>query len=139
MLINIFLMKSRFKILCAFSETKGTTASRPQRTISIIIGETQFDRSSTYSSNSTSSHRSSTQRRLEAVFRDVGWPVTQSGLSTIIGMCPLLAVKAYVVAVFWKTILLVTVLGLFHALWILPVFFLLISDIMRWLRMSSKS
>ncbi|CAD5213392.1 unnamed protein product [Bursaphelenchus xylophilus] len=65
-----------------------------------------------------------TKDRLLHTFYGVGWPVIQSGLSTVLGMIPLLFVDAYVVAVFWKTIILVTVLGMYHALFLLPVLFI---------------
>lgn len=71
----------------------------------------------------------STYHRLEHTFNGVGWPVIQSGVSTILGMIPLLFVDAYVVAVFWKTILLVTILGLWHALFLLPALFLAFNDL----------
>ncbi|CAD5209684.1 unnamed protein product [Bursaphelenchus okinawaensis] len=64
-----------------------------------------------------------THERLLHTFYGVGWPVIQSGLSTVLGMIPLFFVDAYVVAVFWKTIILVTALGMFHALFLLPVVF----------------
>ncbi|KAK6040605.1 hypothetical protein COOONC_21890 [Cooperia oncophora] len=73
-------------------------------------------------------------KRLLATFHGVGWPVVQSGLSTIIGMLPLMFVRAYVVAVFWKTVLLVGILGMFHALLLLPVIFLLTEDIKRFFK-----
>ncbi|KAE9549531.1 hypothetical protein FO519_007249 [Halicephalobus sp. NKZ332] len=77
----------------------------------------------------------STYHRLEHTFNGVGWPVIQSGLSTVLGMVPLFFVDAYVVAVFWKTIVLVTVLGLWHALFLLPALFLAFDDlgsVIRW-------
>uniref|UniRef100_A0A914P1Z2 SSD domain-containing protein n=1 Tax=Panagrolaimus davidi TaxID=227884 RepID=A0A914P1Z2_9BILA len=70
----------------------------------------------------------STYHRLEHTFNGVGWPVIQSGLSTVLGIIPLLCVDAYVVAVFWKTIILVTLLGLWHALFLLPALFLAFND-----------
>uniref|UniRef100_A0AC35U435 SSD domain-containing protein n=1 Tax=Rhabditophanes sp. KR3021 TaxID=114890 RepID=A0AC35U435_9BILA len=72
-----------------------------------------------------------TYDKIESTFQAVGWPVIQSGVSTVIGMIPLIFVEAYVVDVFWKTIVLVTVLGMFHALFVLPVMFLLVSDIKK--------
>ncbi|WKX95150.1 hypothetical protein Q1695_011979 [Nippostrongylus brasiliensis] len=78
--------------------------------------------------------KAQTTKRLLATFNGVGWPVIQSGLSTIIGMTPLTLVKAYVVAVFWKTVLLVGILGMFHALLLLPVIFILTEDVKRWLK-----
>lgn len=43
-------------------------------------------------------------------------------------MIPLFFVDAYVVDVFWKTIILVTFLGMFHALLLLPVLFITIQN-----------
>ena len=77
----------------------------------------------------------STYYRLEHTFNGVGWPVIQSGVSTVIGMIPLFFIEAYVVAVFWKTIILVTILGLWHALFLLPTLFLVFNDFgtfVRW-------
>ncbi|EYC11611.1 hypothetical protein Y032_0050g2005 [Ancylostoma ceylanicum] len=73
-------------------------------------------------------------KRLVATLHGVGWPVVQSGLSTVMGMFPLMFVRAYVVAVFWKTVLLVGLLGMFHALLLLPVIFILTEDLKRLLR-----
>ncbi|KAH7720807.1 Patched family protein [Aphelenchoides avenae] len=67
--------------------------------------------------------------RLRHTFNGVGWPVIQSGLSTVLGMIPLFFVDAYVVAVFWKTIILVTLLGMYHALFLLPVLFIFLEKI----------
>uniref|UniRef100_A0A914YMG2 SSD domain-containing protein n=1 Tax=Panagrolaimus superbus TaxID=310955 RepID=A0A914YMG2_9BILA len=75
-----------------------------------------------------STDKLSTYHRLEHTFNGVGWPVIQSGLSTVLGIIPLLFVDAYVVAVFWKTIILVTILGLWHALFLLPALFLAFND-----------
>ncbi|KAK0394895.1 hypothetical protein QR680_000996 [Steinernema hermaphroditum] len=76
----------------------------------------------------------SSRARLEDTFKGVGWPVIQSGLSTVLGMIPLVLVQAYVVAVFWKTIILVTLLGMFHALFLLPVLFLCIEDVYHYIK-----
>ncbi|ULU05678.1 hypothetical protein L3Y34_017962 [Caenorhabditis briggsae] len=70
-----------------------------------------------------------TRDRLLSTFRGVAWPVMQSGLSTILGMFPLMFVRAYVVAVFWKTVILVGILGMLHALVLLPVIFILTHDV----------
>ncbi|CAD6195562.1 unnamed protein product [Caenorhabditis auriculariae] len=75
-----------------------------------------------------------TKSRLLSTLGGVGWPVMQSGLSTILGMFPLMFVRAYVVAVFWKTVILVGVLGMLHALVLLPVIFILTDDVKRLLR-----
>lgn len=41
----------------------------------------------------------------------------------------MLMVKAYVVAVFWKTIILLIVLGIIHALILLPVMLIIFDDL----------
>uniref|UniRef100_A0A1I8EVP4 SSD domain-containing protein n=1 Tax=Wuchereria bancrofti TaxID=6293 RepID=A0A1I8EVP4_WUCBA len=61
-----------------------------------------------------------TRARFLVTFKSVGWPVIQSGLSTLVGILPMVMVKAYVVAVFWKTVILLIVLGIIHALILLP-------------------
>ncbi|CAI4232761.1 unnamed protein product [Auanema sp. JU1783] len=83
------------------------------------------------SQKSDTSSSSSTYFRILVTLRGVGWPVVQSGLSTIIGMFPLMFIQAYVVAVFWKTVILVGILGMFHALLLLPVIFILTNDLKR--------
>lgn len=80
-----------------------------------------------------------TRQRLVDTFNSVGWPVIQSGSSTVLGMIPLFFVDAYVVDVFWKTIILVTILGLFHALFLLPVLFITIQNIKLFLSKKSKN
>ncbi|GMS83843.1 hypothetical protein PENTCL1PPCAC_6018, partial [Pristionchus entomophagus] len=66
--------------------------------------------------------------RLLYTLQGVGWPVLQSGISTLFGMIPLIFIRAYVVAVFWKTVILVGILGMAHALLLLPVIFVLTDD-----------
>jgi predicted RND superfamily exporter protein len=78
-------------------------------------------------SNANSS--SDISERLESTFNAVAWPVLQSGFSTVLGMIPLVLVDAYVVAVFWKTVLLVTMLGIFHALFVLPCIFVTVEQL----------
>ncbi|KAK6738921.1 hypothetical protein RB195_020798 [Necator americanus] len=85
--------------------------------------------------SSKKSIREQSVKRLVATLHGVGWPVAQSGLSTVMGMFPLMFVRAYVVAVFWKTVFLVGLLGMFHALLILPVIFILTEDLKRLLKL----
>uniref|UniRef100_A0A0M3I2E1 SSD domain-containing protein n=1 Tax=Ascaris lumbricoides TaxID=6252 RepID=A0A0M3I2E1_ASCLU len=108
------------------AESEKSYSSVGSRTISIIVGSesTLSTRSAPISQFSPNSSR----RRLEETFKGVGWPIIQSGISTLLGMVPLIVVRAYVVAVFWKTVILVTFLGMFHALFLLPVVFLIFSD-----------
>ncbi|VDN06956.1 unnamed protein product [Thelazia callipaeda] len=68
-------------------------------------------------------HRSQKQTAEEKV-RDalsvVGWPVTQAGSSTLFAMVTLPLINAYLVRVFFQTVVLVNVIGLTHALLWLP-------------------
>ncbi|VDK31433.1 unnamed protein product [Gongylonema pulchrum] len=102
--------------------------------ISIIVGSDSNVKELSISSSSNISSGSDvgsidTQTRLLVTLKGVGWPVVQSGLSTLLGMIPMTVVHAYVVAVFWKTVILVTVLGMLHALVLLPVIFLIFGDL----------
>lgn len=50
----------------------------------------------------------------------IGWPMVQVGISTIIALTPLLLKQSYLAMVFFKTIVVVVLLGMFHGLVILP-------------------
>lgn len=50
----------------------------------------------------------------------VGWPVLQAGSSTLFSMLTLPLIPAYLVRVFFQTVMLVNVIGLTHALLWLP-------------------
>ncbi|KAK0405834.1 hypothetical protein QR680_018223 [Steinernema hermaphroditum] len=68
-------------------------------------------------------HRSeelTAQRKVIDTLAVVGYPVLQAGLSTLIAMVTLPLIKAYLVRVFFQTVVLVNVIGLFHALVWLP-------------------
>uniref|UniRef100_A0A158R6A4 SSD domain-containing protein n=1 Tax=Syphacia muris TaxID=451379 RepID=A0A158R6A4_9BILA len=106
------------------------------RGISIIVGNDALSKGS--SAHSSDCGKKDTRSKLEDTFKGVGWPVIQSGVSTAIGMIPLILVRAYVVAVFWKTVLLVTMLGLFHALFLLPVIFLIFSDLTYFIKLTFR-
>lgn len=83
-----------------------------------------------YQAKSTcNSEKNETKILILHTFNSIGWPVIQSGLSTILGIIPLIFVDAYVVDVFWKTIILVTLLGMFHALFLLPFLFICLSEL----------
>ncbi|VDK59980.1 unnamed protein product [Gongylonema pulchrum] len=53
----------------------------------------------------------------------IAWPMTQAGISTILSLCVLGIIQAYMVKVFVKVVVLVVMLGLIHGLIILPVVF----------------
>lgn len=95
---------------------------------SIIVGLKMDDKKSSTTLSTDSISNFDTRARLLATFNGVGWPVIQAGLSTMLGMIPMTVVQAYVVAVFWKAVMLVTVLGMIHALILLPVMFLIFND-----------
>ncbi|MCP9262032.1 Serine/threonine-protein phosphatase [Dirofilaria immitis] len=91
---------------------------RSHQPISIIIGlDSNIEDLSIASSTNSAIHSNVDSReRFLVTFKNVGWPVMQSGLSTLSGILPMIMVKAYVVVVFWKTVLLLIVLGMIHAL-----------------------
>uniref|UniRef100_A0A914USM9 Uncharacterized protein n=1 Tax=Plectus sambesii TaxID=2011161 RepID=A0A914USM9_9BILA len=62
-----------------------------------------------------------TRARLKHALSSIAWPMLQAGLSTLISVLILIAVHAYMVDVFVKTVFLVVFLGLAHGLVILPV------------------
>lgn len=49
--------------------------------------------------------------------------MTQAGLSTILSLCVLAVIQAYMVQVFVKVVVLVVLLGLCHGLIVLPIVF----------------
>lgn len=67
-----------------------------------------------------SDQKSSTERAKRAIAR-MAWPVIQGGLSTILGVVVLSNLDSYMVLAFFKTVLLVIVLGMLHAIVFLPV------------------
>ncbi|VDN03860.1 unnamed protein product [Thelazia callipaeda] len=63
------------------------------------------------------------RERLKYAFASIAWPMTQAGISTILSLCVLGVIQAYMVKVFVKVVILVVTLGLLHGLIILPVVF----------------
>lgn len=62
--------------------------------------------------------------KLEETLIVAGWPLVQGAVSTLLAIIALVFVKSYVVQVFFRTVLLVILSGLLHALLFLPVLFL---------------
>lgn len=58
---------------------------------------------------------------LEETLAVAGWPLIQGGFSTTLAVVALVFVPSYVIGVFLRTVLLVVLLGLLHALVYLPV------------------
>ncbi|XP_036700769.1 patched domain-containing protein 3 [Balaenoptera musculus] len=69
----------------------------------------------------SSSKPSVNQKTIEALYL-LGYPVLQSAISTIIGVCVLSAAKAYIFRTFFKIMFLVMVFGVAHGLIFIPVF-----------------
>ncbi len=62
-------------------------------------------------------------QRLSLSLRQVAWPMTQAGLSTVLAVAPLQLVDSYMSKIFVKSVFLVVLLGLIHGLFILPTAF----------------
>ncbi|CAG9534964.1 unnamed protein product [Cercopithifilaria johnstoni] len=112
--------------------------------ISIIVGSDANVRDlstlpSINSGNRYNSLSTGTREKLLVTFKCVGWPVIQSGFSTLLGVLPMIMVKAYVVAVFWKTIILLIILGIIHALILLPVILIIFNDLECYMKKFRRS
>uniref|UniRef100_A0A914ZP39 SSD domain-containing protein n=1 Tax=Parascaris univalens TaxID=6257 RepID=A0A914ZP39_PARUN len=59
--------------------------------------------------------------RLVGVLGAVGWPVSQASISVVLGVMTLSTLDSYVVRTCFKTVLLVIIIGTFHALLYLPL------------------
>ena len=69
----------------------------------------------------SSSEPSVNRKAIEALYL-LGYPVLQSAVSTIIGVCVLCAAKAYIFRTFFKTMFLVMLFRAVHALMFYPGF-----------------
>uniref|UniRef100_A0A915Q273 SSD domain-containing protein n=1 Tax=Setaria digitata TaxID=48799 RepID=A0A915Q273_9BILA len=65
----------------------------------------------------------SKRERLRHALKSIAWPMIQAGISTILCLCVLGIIQAYMVKVFVKVVIIVVGLGLLHGLVILPVVF----------------
>ncbi|CTQ86900.1 SSD domain-containing protein [Caenorhabditis elegans] len=72
-----------------------------------------------------------TDERLADALKSIGWPMIQAASSTVLCIFPLMFNTSYMVWVFVKTILLVTVLGLLHGIIFLPALLLTSGDLSR--------
>uniref|UniRef100_A0A9J2P7S9 SSD domain-containing protein n=1 Tax=Ascaris lumbricoides TaxID=6252 RepID=A0A9J2P7S9_ASCLU len=59
--------------------------------------------------------------RLVGVLGAVGWPVSQASISVVLGIMTLSTLDSYMVQTCFKTVLLVIIIGTFHALLYLPL------------------
>ncbi|KAM6216193.1 patched domain-containing protein 3 [Rhynchocyon petersi] len=69
----------------------------------------------------SSSQPSVNQKAIEALYL-IGYPVLQSAVSTVVGVCVLYTSNAYIFRTFFKIIFLVMVFGAAHGLIFIPVF-----------------
>ncbi|XP_045389430.1 patched domain-containing protein 3-like [Lemur catta] len=69
----------------------------------------------------SSSQPSVNRKSIEALY-ELGYPMLQSAVSTIIGVCVLSAAKAYIFRTFFKIMFLVMLFGAAHGLIFIPVF-----------------
>ncbi|PIO65691.1 patched family protein [Teladorsagia circumcincta] len=63
----------------------------------------------------------SPKERCIIAMEKLAWPVVHGSMSTILGVTVLAFINSYMVLVFFKTIFLVLVIGVFHALVLLPI------------------
>lgn len=66
--------------------------------------------------------------KLRDALRELGYPILQSGISTLLGVSVLSTNNSYTFLTFFKFIFLVMVLGFFHALILLPVLMPVLSN-----------
>uniref|UniRef100_A0A914WZ42 Patched domain containing 3 n=1 Tax=Plectus sambesii TaxID=2011161 RepID=A0A914WZ42_9BILA len=65
--------------------------------------------------------RASPDERVIGALGDLGWPLVQGASATLLGVGVLGTINSYIVRIVFKTIMLVIVLGVVHALIFLPV------------------
>uniref|UniRef100_A0A0K0ESN3 SSD domain-containing protein n=1 Tax=Strongyloides stercoralis TaxID=6248 RepID=A0A0K0ESN3_STRER len=98
-------------------------------TLILAIGfSIEFSAHVTYGFISNENKTSPKERCIEAMEK-LAWPVVHGSLSTILGVCILAFINSYMVLVFFKTIFLVLIIGVFHALVLLPI---ILSITVKW-------
>ncbi|OUC45855.1 patched family protein [Trichinella nativa] len=60
--------------------------------------------------------------RIRIALGNLGWPIVQGGLSTVLGVVVLADVQSYMFVAFCKTVLLIILIGVIHGIFFLPVF-----------------
>ncbi|KHJ48436.1 patched family protein [Trichuris suis] len=63
-----------------------------------------------------------TEHSIRMALGNLGWPIVQGGLSTVLGVIVLADVKSYMFVAFCKTVLLIIGIGVIHGIVFLPVF-----------------
>uniref|UniRef100_A0A9J2P1I3 SSD domain-containing protein n=2 Tax=Ascaris TaxID=6251 RepID=A0A9J2P1I3_ASCLU len=90
-------------------------------TIIMSIGfSIEFCAHITYGFMSSDEKLTPTERCVYAMEK-LAWPIVHGSMSTILGVAVLAFINSYMVLVFFKTIFLVLVIGVFHALMLLPI------------------
>ncbi|KAJ1346584.1 hypothetical protein KIN20_001410 [Parelaphostrongylus tenuis] len=90
-------------------------------TVILSIGfSIEFSAHVTHGFVSNEGNLSPQERFIEAMER-LAWPVVHGSVSTILGVTVLAFINSYMVLVFFKTVFLVLVIGVIHALVLLPI------------------
>ncbi|KAI6183511.1 Patched domain-containing protein 3 [Aphelenchoides bicaudatus] len=90
-------------------------------TLILSIGfSIEFSAHVTYGFVSNENNLSPKQRCIDTMEK-LAWPMVHGSMSTILGVLILAFINSYMVLVFFKTIFLVLVIGIFHALVLLPI------------------
>uniref|UniRef100_A0A914CE73 Patched family protein n=1 Tax=Acrobeloides nanus TaxID=290746 RepID=A0A914CE73_9BILA len=90
-------------------------------TLILSIGfSIEFSAHVTYGFVSNENNLTPYERCIDAMEK-LAWPVVHGSLSTILGVMVLAFINSYMVLVFFKTVFLVIVFGVFHALVLLPI------------------
>ncbi|CAD5211100.1 unnamed protein product [Bursaphelenchus okinawaensis] len=90
-------------------------------TLILSIGfSIEFSAHVTYGFVSNENNLTPRQRCIDTMEK-LAWPMVHGSMSTILGVLVLAFINSYMVLVFFKTIFLVLVVGIFHALVILPI------------------
>ncbi|KAI6172539.1 Patched domain-containing protein 3 [Aphelenchoides besseyi] len=90
-------------------------------TLILSIGfSIEFSAHVTYGFVSNENNLSPRQRCIDTMEK-LAWPMVHGSMSTILGVLVLAFINSYMVLVFFKTIFLVLVVGIFHALVLLPI------------------
>jgi len=63
----------------------------------------------------------SSREKMRRTMETVGWPIVQGACATVVAVLPLTLFQCYVLRVFYRTVILVVLIGLAHGLLILPV------------------
>uniref|UniRef100_A0AC35U9U6 SSD domain-containing protein n=1 Tax=Rhabditophanes sp. KR3021 TaxID=114890 RepID=A0AC35U9U6_9BILA len=94
-------------------------------TIAMSVGfSVDFAAHATYSFISCKREGKTPEEQLSDSLAQIGWPISQGSISVLLGISMLATVKTYVVETCFKTVFLVILFGMLHALFFLPIILL---------------